>query len=283
MRPRRCLAFVAVALFAFTVTRGDSPQSLQAQLETIRAKYKLPALGGAIFTTGGLQEMAVTGVRKRGDSTPATVNDLWHLGSDTKAMTATLAGTFVAEKKLAWSDKIIRFFPGIAGQVAAAMRDITIADVLRHKAGLVENVDTGPGAKLWSSRAGNGPLTAQRLAASRQALLNPAYPPGTFHYANTDYVVIGCILEKISGKPWEQLMRERLFHPLGMTSAGFGGLGTPGRIDQPWPHAGTGNPMPGNGPAVDNPPFMAHAGEVHCTMADWSKFLVDQLRGGTDL
>jgi len=278
----RWIGSAAVALFGCAAGRADGP-TLQSQLENIRAKYNLPALGGAIFTTEGLQEMAVTGVRKRGDPTPATVNDLWHLGSDTKAMTATLAGSFVAEGKLAWSDKVVRFFPGIAEQVPAVMRDITIADVLRHKAGLIENVNTGPFAKLWTSRAANGPLSEQRAAVSCEALLKPAYAPGTYHYANTDYVVIGCILEKVSGKPWEKLMNERIFHPLGITSAGFGGIGTPGQVDQPWPHGSTGAPAPGNGPMMDNPPFMAPAGEVHCTMDDWSKFLVDQLRGGAEL
>ncbi len=65
-----------------------------------------------------------------------------------------------------------------------------------------------------------------------------------------------------------------------MDSAGFGGLGTPGLLDQPWPHQGNGTPGPVNGPAADNPPIMAPAGEVHCSLPDWVKFLTDQLRGG---
>lgn len=280
--PIRTLATV-LALTVCSTLRSGAANDLQGQIEAIRAKYNLPALGGAIFTAGGLKEMAVTGVRKRGDATPATKSDLWHLGSDTKVMTATLAGTFVAEKKLAWSDKVVRFFPEIAGQVPPAMRDVTVADVLRHKAGLVENVNAGPLARLWNQAYRNGALNEQRLAASREALLKPAYAPGTFHYSNTDYVVVAAILERISGKPWEELMRERIFKPLGMHSAGFGGLGTPGKIDQPWPHQVSGVPMPNNGRTVDNPPFMAPAGEVHCTMADWSKFLADQLRGGAGL
>jgi len=273
MKLRRWIGLAAIAIFTCAVAHADPP-TLQAQLETIRAKYNLPALGGAIFTTDGLQEMAVTGVRKRGDTTPATTNDLWHLGSDTKAMTAALAGTFVAEKKLTWDDKVLSFFPEIAKDVPGTMQAITVADVLRHKAGLMENVD-------WHAIAqGNVSLTRQRLYAAHEALLKPAYAPGAFHYANTDYVVIGAILEKIGGSPWEDLIRQRIFQPLSMASAGFGGTGTPGQVDQPWPHDGTGAPMPTNGPTVDNSPNMGPAGVVHCTMTDWSKFLIDQLRGG---
>jgi CubicO group peptidase (beta-lactamase class C family) len=249
-------------------------QPLPAMLESIRVKYKLPALAGAIFTTDGLKEMAAVGVRKQGDPTPVTENDLWHLGSDSKAMTATLVGTYVAEKKLSWDDKVISFFPDLANRVPESMRNITLAQVMTHQAGLIENLK-------WFALSRTGSLMEQRRTAVEQALMSPAYAPGVFHYANTDYVVIGAVLEKISGRPWEDLIRERLFQPLGMTSAGFGGLGTVGLIDQPWPHGNDGQPMPMNGPSVDNPEVIGPAGSVHCTMTDWSKFLVDQLRGGS--
>lgn len=250
--------------------------SLADVLDPIRAKYNLPALAGAIFTTDGLVEMAAVGVRKAGVTIPVTTDDLWHLGSDTKAMTATLAGTFVAEKKLSWDAKIVSFFPEISGKVSVVTRNITLAEVLSHQAGLIENLD-------WNTLSKSGSLTEQRLQAAHMALITPAYAPGTFHYANTDYVVIGAILEKIGGKPWEDLIQERIFKPLGMNSVGFGGLGTLGKIDQPWPHLDGANPMPTNGPAVDNPEILGPAGTVHCTITDWTKFLVDQLRGGVGM
>lgn len=250
--------------------------SLDTALEAIRAKYDLPALGGAIFTTDGLVEQGVVGVRKRGSAVPVTTGDLWHLGSDTKMMTAALAGTFVAEKKLAWDDKVAAFFPQIAKDLPEAMRGVTIGQVMNHQAGLVENLN-------WRMLSQGGFLRAQRLSAVRMALTSPAYAQGEFHYANTDYVVIGAVLEKIGGQPWEDLIRERLFQPLGMKSAGFGGTGTVGQLDQPWPHLKTGVPTQSNGPAMDNPEVMGPAGTVHCTMEDWAKFLTDQLRGGAGL
>jgi CubicO group peptidase (beta-lactamase class C family) len=278
---RLLLGFPGLVTIAFIFSAlqrcfSDTPIPLASVLEPIRAKYNLPALAAAVFTTDGLVEMAAVGVRKAGTTVPVTTDDLWHLGSDTKAMTATLVGTFVAEKKLSWDAKIISFFPEIADQVPAAMREITLAQVLTHQAGLVENLD-------WRALSKNGSLTEQRLTAAHLALISPAYAPGTFRYANTDYVVIGAILEKIGGQPWEDLIRERLFQPLGMASVGFGGTGTIGQIDQPWPHLATGTPAPVNGPATDNPEIMGPAGTVHCTMKDWAQFLIDQLRGGSGL
>jgi len=64
-----------------------------------------------------------------------------------------------------------------------------------------------------------------------------------------------------------------------MTSCGFGGLGTPGQVDQPWPHDAAGKPMPANGPDVDNPEVLGPAGTAHCSLGDWGKFVADQLAG----
>ena len=247
---------------------------IAAILEPIRVKYKLPAMGGALFTSDGTVTMAAVGVRKIGTNIPVTTNDLWHLGSNTKAMTATLAGSFVAEKKLSWDDKIITYFPELADKVPAAVKEITIAQVLSHQAGLSENLSP------WNSAFLSGTVTEQRQQAVKLILESPAYTPGTFHYANNDYILIGAILEKISGKPWEDLIKERLFVPLHMDFASFGGTGTVGQIDQPWPHLASGNPAPLNGPDADNPAYVGPAGRVHCSMADWAKFLIDQMRGG---
>jgi len=135
----------------------------------------------------------------------------------------------------------------------------------------------------WKALFNNGSLLEQRLVAAHAALTSPAHAPGTYLYSNTGYVVVGAILEKIGVRPWEDLMRERLFKPLGMESAGFGGTGTVGHIDQPWPHLDTGAPAPSNGPKTDNPEIMGPSGQVHCAINDWAKFLIDQLRGGTGM
>ena len=257
-------------------TAVDPALSLDAVLLPILAQYNLPGLAAAIFTTNGLTEMGAVGVRKVGSTVNVTKDDLWHWGSDTKMMTALLAGTFVAEKKLSWDAKVLSFFPEFTDALPAAQRDVTLSQILRHQAGLAENVD-------WGALSKTGSLGEQRLAAVRMALTSPAYPPGTFHYANTDYVVVGAILEKIGGQPWEDLMRERIFVPLGMSTAGFGGVGTMGQIDQPWPHAATGITAPFNGPLMDNPAVMGPAGIAHGSMKDWTAFLVDELRGATGL
>jgi CubicO group peptidase (beta-lactamase class C family) len=272
-------ALIVMGFFWLTTppSKAASVPSLDAVLQPILDEYHLPGMAAAIFTTDGVTEMGAAGVRKAGSTVNVTKDDLWHWGSDTKMMTALLAGTFVAEGKLSWDAKVISFFPEFDDDaVPAAQRDVTLSQVLRHQAGLMENLN-------WAELSKTGSLGEQRLAAVRLALTKPAYPPGTFHYSNTDYVIVAAILEKISGKPWEDLMRERVFAPLGMKTAGFGGVGTMGQIDQPWPHAATGVAAPINGPLMDNPAVMAPAGEGHGSMKDWTAFLIDELRGATRL
>jgi CubicO group peptidase (beta-lactamase class C family) len=217
----------------------------------------------------------VTGVRRAGGSTAVTVDDLWHLGSDTKAMTGVVIAWLVEQQLLTWDMTIERAFGTRVRSAPAAFRSITLEELLSHRAGLVSNV-----AWAQASRAAKSPRE-QRLAALGMAAATPlSSPPGTkFEYSNLGYVIAAAMAEVVSNQAWEDLIREIVFTKLGMTTAGFGGLGTPGQIDQPWPHADTGSPAAANGPGVDNPEVMGPAGTVHCSLSDWARFIGDELRG----
>ena len=270
--------------FAATVP-PPLPPTLANQLEALRAKYDCPAVAGAIVTTDGIKEQAEVGGRKRGSPVAVTKADLWHLGSDSKVMTALLVGTYVVERKLDWSTAIVSFFPEIAAQVPAANRGITIGDVLSHSAGLRGDLD-------WYALGRHGTVVEQRQIAAKQSLTAPQFPPGTYHYANSDYVLIAALLERMTGRSWEDLISERVFKPLHMDSAGFYRAAKMDAIDQPWPHDAQGHPiLPTNFAnatitqlgTVELPPILAPAGLIHCSMDDWAKFLADQLRGAAGM
>ena len=252
---------------------GDA--AIAGLLEPIRTEERLPALGAAVVTSRGLLVGGATGVRKSGTGTLATSDDLWHLGSNTKAMTAVLAATFVERGMLTWDTTLGQTFPDRAASWPADFRAITVAQLLSHRSGLPANLDYDALARSMRS------VSEQRLDAVTMAATGKlSSQPGTASaYSNLGYVLTGAIIERIAGQPWEQEMRARLFKPLGMTTCGFGGVGTRGVVDQPWPHRANGEPMPDNGPATDNRPVLGPAGTVHCSTADWSKFIADQLRG----
>jgi CubicO group peptidase (beta-lactamase class C family) len=231
-------------------------------------------MSAAVVASSGLEKMAVAGYRKLGDSTPASLDDLWHLGSDTKIMTAVLAATFVEEGKLRWDTTVSDIFPELASSFNPAFRTITLTQLLSHRAGLPHDVDYAALLKLDSVRD-------QRLGAVKAALSGqPRHVPGSeYEYSNIGYIIVGSMLERISGEDWESLMRTRVFEPLGMGSAGFGGLSTSERVDQPWGHQKLVWVMLARRPEIDNPPVFGPAGRVHCSIQDWGKFIEDQLRG----
>lgn len=242
-------------------------------LAPIRQKHEVPAIAAALVTSKGLVAVGVVGTRKRGLEIPATLNDQWHLGSDTKAMTATLVAMLVEQGRLKWESTVAEAFPDLAAGFHPEARTINVLQLLSHRSGLRPNPDL--------AAYGGADGARERLRLVRETLRKaPSHKPGThYEYSNLGYSIAGAITERVMGKSWEQAMRDEVFGPLGMTSAGFGGTGTPGQVDQPWGHYQNGRPAAGNGPAMDNPPVLSPAGRVHCTIQDWARFVADQLRG----
>ena len=110
----------------------------------------------------------------------------------------------------------------------------------------------------------------------------PPHPPGKkYLYSNDGYVIAGAMIERVSKKTWEETIRGELFEPLGMHSAGFGPPGTPGAFDQPIGHRESGKPI-GYIAGADNPGAYGPAGTVHCTLADWARFVALHLSEGED-
>jgi CubicO group peptidase (beta-lactamase class C family) len=246
-------------------------------LEPLRKKHDLPALAAALVNRDGLIAVGAVGVRKRGTETPVTVNDAFHIGSDTKAMTATLVARLVEEGKLQWDTPLEKYFPDLADSMDPDLRKVTLVHLLTHHAGLPANF--GIAERLGSlSKAED--VRKHRSAAVKKVLSEKLTnkPGEKFLYSNIGYVTAAVIAEQAADASWEDLMTERIFKPLGMKSAGFGAAGKPGQVDQPWPHRPDGKPVE-PGPFADNPPLIGPAGRVHCSLPDWARFIADQLKG----
>ena len=122
-------------------------QPLADELEKVRVQYGLPAIAAAVVKDGTIIASGVAGVRVHGTSIAATIDDRFHLGSDTKAMTATLAGMLVEKGKLKWTSTIGEVLgadvPGINPKLAA----VTLEQLLSHTSGIPS--DTEEIAKLY--------------------------------------------------------------------------------------------------------------------------------------
>lgn len=252
-------------------------------LEPIRQKYQLPALAGAVILEGRTVAWGATGFRKDGNDVKVTPNDKFHLGSCTKAMTATVIAMLVERGKLKWDTTLAEAFPDMVDEMHPGYQEVTLKHLLAHRGGLPPANRSFPKGKSFMDMHNlPGYAMDQRLAYVRMMLRQePESEPGTqYIYSNAGYSVAGVMAERAMKMPWEILMRTMLFEPLGMTTAGFGAMGTPGKIDQPWQHLIIGNQLSAVEPGrfSDNPPVLGPGGTVHCSIRDWAKFITAHLK-----
>ena len=254
--------------------RTQGPRELEdlgPLLAPVRALHKIPAMGAAVIVDGKLVALGVDGVRKLGDEALVTKDDLWHLGSCTKAMTATLLARKVVARKIKWTTTLGDALPDLRDRMHADARSITIAQLLQHRAGLPSQPPMPLWRQLFEYEGTN--LDARRDVAEAMLEVAPeAKPGGRFLYSNAGYMIAGAVAERISGRPWQELMRTELFAPLGMTCAGFGPPGSEDGVEQPWGHTET---PEGTQPFfADNPPALGPAGTVHASLEDWASFVL---------
>lgn len=226
-----------------------------------------PLIPGAVvatITSGGEAEIAVAGSRVAGGAEAVAEGDLWHVGSNTKSMTATLAARMVEAGLIDWTTTIGDSLGDAMPRIDPALATVTLEELLLHLSGMRANLGLVPTLRL-----GTGPraaYVAQVLAAG------PEGPRGGFLYSNAGYVVAGAMLEAAGGASWEDLVRDHVFRPLGMESAGFG----PPQGDQPQGHRSTalaGLRPVGQRASADNIPALGPAGRVHLSASDMLRYL----------
>jgi CubicO group peptidase (beta-lactamase class C family) len=255
---------------------ASASEELAVELGRLRVARGVPALAAGIIRSNSVLAIAATGYRKQGIDVPATTDDLWHVGSLTKSMTATALAVLVAEGKLRWDSSLGEVFPEAASRMHPDWRKVTLSQLLRHRGGAPDHEwlqREGLWSRIWDHP---GTPLRQRVDWMESVVTRPpAIQPGSrYVYSNTGYVLAGRMLEQVSGEAWETWIRKRVFLPLGMDSAGFGVPARPRYIDQPWGHrwkAGVPEPVP-PGTDADNPSGLGPAGTVHLTLGDLLRY-----------
>ena len=227
-----------------------------------------PGLIAAVIDEHGVRAIGAAGLRRQGSRSSMTVDDLVHIGSNTKAMTATMLATLVADGTFpkGWDTTIGDVYPKLAKKIHPKYRSVTLSQMVRMEGGMPAN------AKNWWAYGKQSDIRKRRYTIVRDNLKKaPAGLQGKFLYSNLSYVVAALLAEGRTKKSWETLMQERLFIPLGMTSTGFGPPGTPRKVDQPWGHRLERGKWKPN--RYDNDPSLGPAGTVHLSVEDWAKFM----------
>ncbi|MES2571890.1 MAG: serine hydrolase domain-containing protein [Verrucomicrobiota bacterium] len=282
------IGIVLISLGAIVFVRAKESKThpvaysdpLSQMLENIRAKHHFPALAASVVVDGKRVVTNAVGFRKKGGPEKISVNDKFHLGSVTKSMTATVAAMLVEQGKISWMTTIGEAFPELKSEIHPGYLDVTLEQLLSHRGGAPGDAPPDLWRKAW---AAHGSAAEQRLDFIKGILARKPEAPGTkFIYSNQGYTIAGVMLEKATGKPWEDLLRTMLFEPLGMTTAGFGAPASVDQVDQPWGH--TKAPLSEikavpPGPRADNPLAISPAGAVHCSIGDLANYAAFHMAG----
>ena len=271
---RRCVLALAAAVAATLaaplpgLAQPAPLDGFDAHVASAVRDWQVPGLAIAVVKDGAVVFSKGYGVRELGK--PATVDEhtLFAIGSTTKAMTAALVGMLVDEKKLAWDDPVTKHLPWFAVGDPYVTRELTVRDLLTHRGGL------GNADYLWY-----GQDTPRRDILERVRLLSPAYSlRSSFIYQNVMYAAAGAVVEAVSGKSWEEMMRTRIFEPLGMneTIATAATLGQQPNVAQP--HFTVDNKVT----VIENASVggVAPAGSVWSSVHDMAKWSAMLLAGG---
>jgi D-alanyl-D-alanine carboxypeptidase len=279
--PTRRAALVLIGAGAAAPAIGRAAEEADAALlDGVLAKTGAPALTATVFSPGAVAFLQARGRRRADRPDPVATADLWHIGSNCKSMTAVLYARLVEEGRARWGATLAELFPG--AKLHPAWSAATVEDLMHHRSGVLDRAAID---YPWLVARGldKAPVAGQRRALAEKVLaVPPAGRPGEFVYANANYVMVAAAIERIEARPWEEIIRARLFEPLGMASAGFG----PPLGAQPWGHrTQDGKPVPVDpaGPGSDNPPLIGPAGRVHLDLADYAKYLRLFLTGGSGL
>jgi len=270
---RRVLLITLLAALCGPAVRTQSPPLAGFDRTVAKAvdDWHVPGLAVAVVKDGQVAFAQGFGVRELGKPDRVDTHTLFAIGSTTKAMTAALLAMLVDEKKVEWDAPVARYLPWFQMKDPSATRELTVRDLLTHRAGL------GNADYLWY-----GQKNSTEEILRRVRLIEPSYPiRSSFIYQNIMYAAAGAVIESASGHPWAEMIRTRIFEPLGMTETISTAATLAAQPNVASPH----DTIDGRVQVIENASVdpVAAAGAVWSNvndMAKWMQFILDGGRVG---
>jgi CubicO group peptidase (beta-lactamase class C family) len=230
--------------------------------------WRAPGLAIAVVKDGQVVFSHGYGVRELGKPAAVDTHTLFAIGSTTKAITAALVGMLVDEKKVEWDAPVTRYLPWFQLKDPAVTSQLTVRDLLTHRAGL------GNADYLWYGQHNSTDEILHRVR-----LVDPAYPVRAgFIYQNVMYAAAGAVVEAASGKSWAEMIQTRIFEPLGMTESVATAAGLATKTNVASPHDVVGSQVRVIENASVDP--VAAAGAIWSNVNDMAKWMQCLLDGG---
>ncbi len=259
---------------------APAPDIVKVLEQTIK-EHHLVGMAAVVVRADSVAGIGSAGVRREGQSVPINVHDLFHLGSNTKAITATMIARLIEAGKLSWTTTPLDVFPEMKESIHPAFRAITLEQLFSHYAGIPPYTD-GDAKEFKELPKLKGSGAKQRLKFAEWVLKHePAVAPGTKAvYSNAGYAIAAAMAERVTGSTWEDLIVSQVVNPLGIHAI-FEWPATSDK-NQPWGHVETKKSLRPQNPADKDeqlPPFLLPAGGMAMSIGDYGVFLQEHLKG----
>lgn len=212
-------AMAGAALAGGAAAEAAQPGDLRARADAyVERTWPADGPGAAVIITRGGRTIYARG-RGLADvdaRTPITPDTVFRMGSITKQFTAAVIMQLVQEGRISLDDPVSRFFPDYPQPGAGA----TVRQLLNHTVG-IQSYTAIPGFMQDEANMTRAYTTAEMIALSRD-LPAPSRPGEAWNYNNSGYVLLGAIIEQVTGKAWHEAVTERITRPLGLSTIRYG-------------------------------------------------------------
>jgi len=253
------------------VTLSTVFDELSAFIEERLGEWSVPGLTVAVLHDGATAERGL-GVAHAETGCPVRADTLFQIGSITKVFTATVAMQLMEGGKLDLDAPVIQYLPDLKLADDHAQRTITMRHLLTHTSGLEGD---------YFADFGWGDDALARYVASLQSIRQWTQPGQLWSYCNSGFNLAGRVIEVLEQKPYEQVVKERIFEPLGMSRSTFFAHEA---ITFPVSVGHSYDPVSGAGPTIARPypiPRTSNpAGGIISTVGDLLRFAALHLQGG---
>lgn len=268
------LCFLVILAFGGAwpaLAQSAPPPDLDSYVERTMKTFGVPGISVAIVKDGKVVMARGYGVRKMGETAKVDENTLFGIGSNTKAFTSAALATLVDEGKIAWDDPVYERLPGFQMYDPYVSHEMTIRDLLTHRSGM----SLGEGDLLfWPHTAYTRDEIIYRLRFMKPASSFRSH----FAYDNLMYIAAGQIIPAVTGKSWDDYVRERILIPLGMSTTNLSNAAFGPHDNYAFPHSKLSGPL--SSVEFVNLDNAAPAGSINSSAAEMASWLLVQLNHG---
>lgn len=257
------LFLITQAIIVNAQKKDNRLAGIDTMINRILKEWNVPGISISVVEKNKVIMAKGFGYKDYENKKPVTENTLFAIGSCTKAFTASLLSLPMKEDKLELDNPIINYLPELKFQNNELTTNVTVRDMLCHRTGLPRH-----DLAMYSGVSANRDSLIYKVR-----FMEPSSPlRQRFQYNNYMYLALGKLAEKLSGKTWKQLIKERIFEPLEMTSSNTSVKESENALDFSYGYTEKGG-------KVSKIPFLniepiAPAGAINSTAKDMSNWML---------